>query len=593
VTDIDRDFLMKVFLEESRDNLASLEEALVALEERPADAELLKLIFRMVHTLKGSAAMIGLQELADFSHSLEDVLDDLRKGKIAAHRDLITLLLQMVDVLRAMVQDAVAGRPASTPERLALMRRIEEVAGSAGQDAPAGAPAAAAGSPVAPAPDAAGRVAARDAAAPDAAPPADPGASAPASAGPAAPAPVEAGTGMDRRRTLRVGLDHLDRMLTLSGEIAIARLRVRQGLEALGKGAEALLETDRLTDGLFLDLQELILRVRMVPIGPIFRQHLRTVRDVAGSLGKTARLVIEGGDVEVDARVVEHLKDVLVHLVRNALDHGIETPETRRREGKDPCGQVVLRARHEGSSIDVEMEDDGAGLNRERIVARARSLGVGPADPGALSDAELFRLIFQPGFSTAEVVSDLSGRGVGLDVAVRNVEAMGGTIEASSTAGRGTVMRLRIPLTLSIIAGLSVGTAGDTYVIPLDSVVECLEMPAEERRRPGPAGLLNLRGKVLPYVRLRHLFGLGEAGPGRENVVVLRQGTARAGLVVDALYGERQAVIKPLGRMFQSLPGVSGSTILGDGRVALILNAPALMREAAARQAAPPSAGAE
>ena len=567
MTDIDRDFLMKVFQEESRDNLASLEEALVALEERPADVELLKLIFRMVHTLKGSAAMIGLQDLADFAHTLEDVLDDLRKGKIAAHSDLITLLLQMVDVLRATVQDAVAGRAASTPERLALMRRIEEVAGRAGQDAPAGAPVAAAGSPVAPAPDAAGRA--------------------------AAPAPVEAGAGVDRRRTLRVGLDHLDRMLTLSGEIAIARLRVRQGLEGLGKGAEALLETDRLTDGLFLDLQELILRVRMVPIGPIFRQHLRTVRDVAGSLGKTARLVIEGGDVEVDARVVEHLKDVLVHLVRNALDHGIETPEARRRAGKDPCGQVVLRARHEGSSIDIEMEDDGAGLNRERIVARARALGVGPADPGALSDAELFRLIFQPGFSTAEIVSDISGRGVGLDVAVRNVEAMGGTIEASSTAGRGTVMRLRIPLTLSIIAGLSVGTAGDTYVIPLDSVVECLEMPAEERRRPGPAGLLNLRGSVLPYVRLRHLFGLGEARSGRENVVVLRQGTARAGLVVDALYGERQAVIKPLGRMFQNLPGVSGSTILGDGRVALILNAPALMREAAARQAAPTSAGAE
>ena len=571
--DIDRDALMKVFLEESRDNLGSLEEALVALEERPADAELLKLIFRTVHTLKGSAAMIGLQDLAEFAHALEDVLDDLRKGNIAAHSDLITLLLQMVDVLRATVQDAVAGRAASTPERLALMRRIEKEAGRTGQDAPAS-------------------VAAADAAPRDAAAPAVSGGSAPAVAGPAAPALAEAGTGLDRRRTLRVGLDHLDRMLTLSGEIAIARLRVRQGLEAAGKGAEALLETDRLTDGLFLDLQELILRVRMVPIGPIFRQHLRTVRDVAGSLGKTARLVIEGGDVEVDARVVEHLKDVLVHLIRNALDHGIETPEARRRAGKDPCGQVALRARHEGSSIDIEMEDDGAGLNRERIVARARALGVGPAEPGALSDAELFRLIFQPGFSTAEMVSDISGRGVGLDVAVRNVEAMGGTIEASSTAGRGTVMRLRIPLTLSIIAGLSVGTAGDTYVIPLDSVVECLEMPAEERRRPGPAGLLNLRGRVLPYVRLRHLFGLGEAGPGRENVVVLRRGTERAGLVVDALYGERQAVIKPLGRMFQGLPGVSGSTILGDGRVALILNAPALMREAAARQAAPP-AGAE
>jgi two-component system chemotaxis sensor kinase CheA len=563
VTDIDRDLLMKVFLEESRDNLASLEEALVALEVRPADAELLKLIFRMVHTLKGSAAMIGLQELADFAHALEDMLDDLRHGKIAAHRDLITLLLKMVDELRAMVLDAVAGRAASTPERLALMRRIEQVAGRAGHEPAPETPAAAGGSPAA------------------------------VEAGPVTPAVVEAGIETERRRTLRVGLEHLDRMLTLSGEIAIARLRVRQGLEAAGKGAEALLEVDRLTDGLFLDLQELILRVRMVPIGPIFRQHLRTVRDVAGSLGKMARLVIEGGDVEVDARVVEHLKDVLVHLVRNALDHGIESPEARRRGGKDPCGQVTLRARHDGSSIDIEMEDDGAGLNRERIVARARALGVGPADPGALSDAELFRLVFQPGFTTAEVVSDISGRGVGLDVAVRNVEAMGGTIEVSSTAGRGTVMRLRIPLTLSIIAGLSVGTAGATYVIPLDSVVECLELPAEERRRPGPAGLLNLRGRVLPYVRLRHLFGLGEAAAGRENVVVLRQGTQRAGLVVDALYGERQAVIKPLGRLFQNLPGVSGSTILGDGRVALILNAPALMREAAARQAPPPAAGAE
>jgi two-component system chemotaxis sensor kinase CheA len=386
-------------------------------------------------------------------------------------------------------------------------------------------------------------------------------------------------------RTLRVDMDTLDRMLNLSGEIAIARGRFKQMLEEKRTTAE-LLEAHRIMDMLSMELQELIMKIRMVPVGPMFRQHIRTVRDVARSHGKTARLFIDGEDVEVDTTVIEYLRDPLTHMIRNAMDHGIERPEERKAAGKDPCGRITLRAFHDSGSIVIQVEDDGAGFNRARILEKALSRGL-ISESQKLSDQAIYRLAFEPGFSTAETVTDLSGRGVGMDVVLRNVDALRGSIGIESHEGRGATLTVRLPLTLAIIEGFAVGVEQETYVIPLDRVSECLELPAEERGRAGDSGVIHLRGKPVPYVRLRHLFALGGTAPQRENVVIVQHGSGEAGIAVDTLYGESQCVIKPLGRLFHGLSGVSGSTILGNGRVALILDIPNLLRSVTSHQSQP------
>jgi two-component system chemotaxis sensor kinase CheA len=372
-------------------------------------------------------------------------------------------------------------------------------------------------------------------------------------------------------------------MLDLSGEIAIARGRLGEMLESGDASPAELLEAHREAERLHLDLQELIMKARMVPIGPSFHQHLRTLRDVATQQGKIARLVVEGEDVEVDTAVVELLRDPLGHMVRNALDHGLERPEARRAAGKNPVGTVALRAYHETGSMVIEVEDDGAGLDRHRIAERGAAMGLIP-DALRVDDEALARLVFEPGFSTAERITEISGRGVGMDVVRRNVEALRGTVSLRSEPGQGTTVTVRVPLTLAIIQGFRVGLAADDYILPLDAVVECLELPADA---PGDGcTVIPLRGRPLPALRLRDHFRLSGPRPDHENVVVVQHGPALAGLVVDALHGESSTVIKPLGPLFRGLPGVAGSSILGDGRVALILDVAGLLREALRRAAA-------
>jgi two-component system chemotaxis sensor kinase CheA len=277
--------------------------------------------------------------------------------------------------------------------------------------------------------------------------------------------------------------------------------------------------------------------------------------------------------------VIEHLRDPLTHIIRNALDHGIETPEERLALGKPASGRILLQAWHEGGSIVIRVQDDGAGLDRARVIERARAMGYG-ADVEKLPDGDLFRLILDAGFSTAPEVTEYSGRGVGMDVVRRNVEQLRGSISIESRAGAGTSFTLRLPLTLAIIRGFSVGVEDETYVMPLDAVVECIEFPHANRSDQSSRGVINLRGQALPYLRLRDCFGLGGDRPERENVLVLRHHDQRVGLVVDRLFGESQTVIKPLNRVLGELPGVSGSAILGNGRVALILEVDGLMRAA-------------
>jgi two-component system chemotaxis sensor kinase CheA len=385
-------------------------------------------------------------------------------------------------------------------------------------------------------------------------------------------------------QSLRVDLGKLDRMLNLTVEFAIAQGRLRRTLEekysAVGAGREVL-ETHHGLEALFLELQELVMKIRMVPVGPTFHRLARSVRDAARKSGKLARMLVVGEDVEVDTTILEHIHDPLMHMIRNSVDHGLESPEVRRSLGKDPSGKIVLQAFHDAGNIVIQISDDGAGLDHERIVQHARNQGIIP-EGSRLADSEIHNLIFQSGFSTAEKVSEVSGRGVGLDVVRRNVDALSGAIHVESRKGQGTTFTIRLPLTLAIIDGFAVKVGTETYVIPLSSVKECLELPRDSHRSE-EGGVINLRGEALPYVRLRDLFGSGGRGPGREKIIVVEYHGGRAGLAADELLGEQQAVIKPLGRLFRGIPGVSGSTILGNGRVALILDVPALCGEAIRR----------
>ena len=539
--DIDLAAVLPVFLAEAEENLAQVEDALLALEASPGDAEAVNTVFRAAHTLKGNAANLGLAPVAEFAHGVEDVLDRLREGDIVLTAPLAGLLLRAVDALRVLVPAAVAGLDELPEGDRALLERIGDCAGGRG----------------------CGEDEDREAA--------------PAAA--AHPAAVEA-----RRPTLRVRVDSLDRALDLVGEIAIARGRLGQ-LLADGAPRETLAEAHGDADRLHQELQESVMRLRMVPLGPVFRPYLRTVRDLAFANGKLCRVVVEGEEVEVDTSVVEHLRDPLTHLVRNAVDHGIEPPEARRRQGKDPCGTVTLTARHEGSSIVVRMSDDGAGLDRARIAARTRALDLA-SEPERMSDAELFRLILEPGFSTAETVTDLSGRGVGLDVVRRSVEALRGSLSIESRPGQGTAFTLRLPLTLALVEGFAFAAGGETFIVPLEAVVECMELPRVRHEGVGE-GVVSLRGAPLPYLRLRDALGLSGAPPRRESMVVVRHESGNAGLVVDTLLGATQSVVKPLGTAFDGVSGFSGSTILGSGRVGLILDIPVLVRRALDRAASP------
>lgn len=537
MTDAEHQALMETFLSESEEGLLEMERALVGLEAHPGDDELLQAVFRIVHTLKGNAVSLGFSGLAELSHLLEDLLDALRDQKRRLTAELASLLLQAVDALRELVPAAVAGRHQLSPQQAALKKRLARALRGGGKK---------------------GREAEEEASA--------------ASAG---------ALGSSRARTLRVAIEKLDRLLNLAGEIAVARGHLRAGIEALsGPERESVLQAHQDADRLHLELHELAMKVRMVPVGTVFLPHLRTVRDLALARGKRVRLEIEGEEVEVDTTLIEHIRDPLAHMIRNAVDHGLERPEDRLARGKDPVGRVVLRARHEAGVIVVEVEDDGAGLDLAAIAERGRALGLLPEGQKP-SPQEAARLVFEPGLSTAQRVTETSGRGVGMDVARKNVEALRGSIGVESREGGGTRFVIRLPLTVAIVEGFAVAVGGETYVIPLERVVECVELPQD--CRAGAEGVLSHRGRPLPFLRLREVFeGQGERS-SRESAVVVRYDGGQAGLAVDQLLGEVQTVIKPLGKLFRDLPGVAGGAVLGSGRVGLILDVPSLIRLAVSR----------
>jgi two-component system chemotaxis sensor kinase CheA len=427
---------------------------------------------------------------------------------------------------------------------------------------------------------------------------------------------------------IRVNADKLDEHINLIGELIIAAAGIN--LSAQKAGIPALLEAASVMNRLVENVRDSALQLRMVQIGATFNKFQRVVRDVSKEIGKDIRLEISGAETELDKTVVEKIGDPLTHLVRNSMDHGIESAEVRQARGKPAQGTLRLNAYHDSGSIAIEVSDDGGGLNKERILAKALERGLIKPDQ-VLSDSEIYQLIFEAGFSTAEKVNNLSGRGVGMDVVRRNITALRGNIEIESSEGVGTTIRIRLPLTLAIIDGFLVGVGDASFVVPLEMVVECVELSPDETRAAHGRDHLNLRGEVLPFIRLKQLFDIPDARPPvvdednffgsdatplpgvapsaashaaevaeglavdeelafllqpvkRENVVVVNYAGHRAGLVVEALHGEYQTVIRPLGTVFNGLQGISGFTILGTGHVALILDVPGLVRRVAQRE---------
>lgn len=380
-------------------------------------------------------------------------------------------------------------------------------------------------------------------------------------------------------RSVKVPADKLDCLIDLVGELVIAGAgtQLLANRSRLGELAESASQVNRLVE----EVRDAALRLRMVQIGEVFNRFPRVVRDVSRELGKDIELKISGAETELDKSMVERLGDPLMHLMRNAMDHGLETAEERLARGKPARGTVGLAARHESGSIVIEVRDDGRGLDRERILRKAIEKGL-VQESQSLEDGEVYQLILQPGFSTAEKVTNLSGRGVGMDVVKSSIEALRGSIEIQSQAGEGTCMRLTLPLTLAIIDGFLVGVGCARFVLPLEMVVECIELPAGDGA--GDRDYLNLRGQVLPFLRLRELFEVPHPAPRRQNVVVVQYGGRQAGLAVDSLMGECQTVIKPLGVLFEKLRGISGSTVLASGEVGLILDVPQLIQLATARE---------
>jgi two-component system, chemotaxis family, sensor kinase CheA len=696
---------LQTFIVESRELLEAMGDALLGIEHTQDRAESVNAIFRAAHTIKGSAALFGLDYIVAFTHVLESVLDEAREGSVKISGEMVTLLLSCADHIGELIDASEAGqldvneammqRGAPLLERLraylhaapllaispAVIERVDSAAVDTdcwhislrfGRDVlknrldplsfirHLGNLGAITG--IVTLPDAipptdemdpescylgfeialhseSDKAAienvfefVRDDCAMQILPPKsriseyirligelpeesaqlgeilvkcgtltprelDAGLgrqSGPASAqligailveqGAVRPAVVEAALAKQQQvkalkiqdaRSIRVDADKLDRLFNLVGQLIIAGASI--DLMARRLGNVELLERNSTLSGLVEQVRDNALQLRMVKIGATFNRLKRVVHDMAGELGKDIELRLSGEDTELDKTVVEMIGAPLIHLVRNAIGHGISAPDVRVARGKPPQGTVGLNAYHDSGHIVIQVSDDGEGLNRDKILAKAVERGLIEAGRN-LSDAELYELIFEPGFSTAEQVTDLSGRGVGMDVVKRNITALRGSVDISSQPGQGTTVTVRMPLTLAIINGFQVGVGNTVFVVPLDVIEECISFSPEDDRE-----YTNLRGQVLPLIRLHALFEVEGAVGQRQSIVVIKHAGKRTGLVVDALLGEFQTVIKPLSKLFSRVQCISGSSILGSGEVALILDAPALVRQATAR----------
>ena len=564
------DDLLAEFLTETTESLSELDLAVVRLERAPDDQPTLSLIFRLVHTIKGTCGFLGLPRLERVAHASETVLDKLRNGSLAVSTDGIGLILSAIDRIR-MILDTIARTEAEPPgddapliaELIALAEGRTADAVPPARPAPAAIPlpAATLALEITPAPASTSA----------------PAAVAPEAAGESAPA---------RGQTIRVSVDVLETLMTLVSELVLTRNQFLQQLRSSGD-SELTGPVQRLSH-LTTELQEGVMKTRMQPIGNVWNILPRQVRDLAHDLDKRVDLVMHGADTELDRQVLELIKDPLTHMIRNSADHGLEGPAERERAGKPATGTITLSARHEGGHVVIEIEDDGRGIDPSRVAEKAVSQGLATrAQVDAMSEAEIRSFIFQPGFSTAAAVTSVSGRGVGMDVVRTNIEQIGGMIELHSVLGRGSRFLIKIPLTLAIVSALIVGAAGERFAIPQSSVIEVVLPGAQSETRMeiiDGAPVLRLRDRLLPLIRLATLLQLPEPaeadGPKADMVAVIGIGATRLGLIVDGVFDTEEIVVKPVAQVLRHIPLFGGNTILEDGAVIMILDPTGIARHA-------------
>lgn len=551
------------FCLESREHFSQAEEGLLELDSDPTNNEELNRVFRAFHTVKGVAGFMNLTPIVEFAHEAETLLDHARTGKLELGRDLLDLVLKSCDHLSQLVA-SLEGEDAPTlgqHHRLldGLKRAIrgEYVADSGAAAAPAAA---------APAGDAGPATA-------EVTP--KPATAAPANA-PAAPS----GGGAKRPRveqTVKVATSRLDTLVTMVGELVIAQQMVAQDPNIQEMSDVRLQRSLSEVGKIIRDLQNVSMALSMVPVKGTFQKMARLVRDVSAKAGKQVTFAMEGEDTELDRNVVEEIGDPLVHMVRNACDHGIETPADRREAGKPDSGTLTLRAYHAGGSIIIEIQDDGRGLNRDKILSKAVERGLIPADRNLadIPDFEAYNMIFMPGFSTADKITDISGRGVGMDVVRKNIEALRGAVEIDSEPGKGSIFRMKLPLTMAIIDGMVVRVGSERFVVPTVAIEQSFRPTDEDLETTlGGGEMARIRGRLLPIHRLKRVFNLAEGHDELSEglLLVLESSEGRFCLAVDHILGQQQVVIKNLGEAVAPLQGVAGGAILGDGRVALILD---------------------
>ena len=638
---IDMSQFYQVFFEESAELLEEMEHLLLELDVQDPGKDALNAIFRTAHSIKGGSATFGFNEITETTHILESLLDKLRNDELQLRIEMVDVFLKAVDVIKVQLAGRQFESEVDAEMVAAICLRLNELAqetsaelgapqpaaalaqapaakpASQAVEQPAPQPVAQGGEPVDPSlenlyailtetagtpePERSASAVSTEAAEPYgfyAALPVVGNPDKPAQAAELAETPVDAALKrrasdhpeVEKRRasdrpdneatSIRVGVEKVDQLINLVGELVITQAMLAQTAsrvdtalyESLRTGLGQLEHNTR-------DLQESVMSIRMMPISFVFSRFPRVVRDLAGKLEKQVELKTVGEGTELDKGLIEKIADPLTHLVRNSLDHGIEAPQKRLAAGKPSLGTITLRAFHQGGNIVIEVGDDGAGLNREKILAKARERGLAVSD--SMTDQEVWLLIFEAGFSTADVVTAVSGRGVGMDVVKRNVQAMGGRVEIESSLGVGTRISIRLPLTLAILDGMSVSVGQEIFIVPLTFITESLQ-PAKEdiRTIAGGGTVVHVRGEFLPVVALNEVLNIKSNVTEFEHgiMVIVESEGSKSAMFVDNLLGQHQVVIKSLESNYRKVPGVSGATIMGDGKVALILDVDALVR---------------
>jgi two-component system chemotaxis sensor kinase CheA len=538
------------FLSETKELLEGLDRDLITLEQQPDNLDLINEIFRSIHTIKGGASFLGFDQIVELSHRAENLLNKIRQGDLEIDTDIMDIMLEAVDFLKSMIEDIAQERSPSY-QLDPLYRKIEQVVS---KEQEVSQEKGEAEEPLT--------------------------------------TPFHNLTEEEQEKlrlfkiapdkTIRIEIERLDNIMNLVGELVLARnrlIRLTTILEEKCRDERGVSTLQEITSNLSLitsDLQLAVMRARMIPIKKVFGKFPRMVRDLARELGKEIELEISGEDTELDKSVIEEIGDPLVHILRNAVDHGIESPEERQAQDKPKSGRIRLSAYHEGNHIIIEIEDDGRGINAETIRVRAIEKGlVDERESMHLSEREWLNFIFLPGFSTSQEATDVSGRGVGLDVVRCHIAKLNGQIDLTTEKGKGTRIRLSIPLTVAIIPALMVGVSSEVFAIPLVSVIEVVRLFPEEITTIKGHEVVYLRNSVLPLIRLGEFFGLlstDDYDHSNLYIVIIGLAEKRIGIIVEKLYGQEEVVIKTLGNYFADQREITGATITGDGRVVLILD---------------------